>query len=93
MTQHPKPEPVAQFFADHVRAFHTGLPAAEQALLEQVFALAEQASSRPDDTEGYLKLDGRSASAPVPPVPPDLSALLGINLFGVAKKLEKASPR
>ncbi len=84
---------VARSFADHMHAFHSSLPAAEQALLEQVFALAEQASSRGDDAEGYLKIDGRSASAPVPPVPPDLSAVLGFNLFGVTKHAAEAGPR
>ena len=48
----PELSPAAASFAEHVRAFHAGLPAEEQKLLEQVFALAEMVAQSAD-TEGY----------------------------------------
>lgn len=49
---HSEAAAVARSFAEHVRAFHRSLPAEEQILLEEVFALAERA--RVMDTEGHL---------------------------------------
>jgi hypothetical protein len=58
-----KIEAVAASFAEHVRAFHQSLPAEEQVLLEQIFALAEMISGQDGDVQGYaadsfLKIDG-----------------------------------
>jgi hypothetical protein len=78
MGQQARPEPVAQSFADHVRAFHASLPGEEQALLEQVFALAGQAAERRDDAQGYSKIERVSAAARPTPA---LGAPLGIELF------------
>ena len=68
MTEQTQPElsPVAASFAEHVRALHAGLPAEEQKLLEQVFALAEVVAQSAD-TEGYagnfkIDLDARAVA-------------------------------
>jgi hypothetical protein len=47
-------------FAAHVRAFHAGLPAEEQVLLEQIFALAD-AGSRGEDTGGFGAVNALAA--------------------------------
>jgi hypothetical protein len=45
MTQDAASNPAAGAFAQHIREFHRGLPNEEKQLLEQVFALAEAATS------------------------------------------------
>lgn len=47
---------VTQSFADRIRVFHAGLPAEEQALLEEMVALAELAAARDADTKGHARL-------------------------------------
>lgn len=47
----------AQSFSEHVRAFHRGLPPEEQALLEQVFTLAQTAQSEQGDVQGYSPIN------------------------------------
>lgn len=86
MTEQPQPElsPVATSFAERVRAFHQSLPPEEQALLEQVFALAETAVAGGEDTQGFFTIkqtsvtDGTSNTFTTP----NLTGLLGLNLFG-----------
>ena len=46
------PQAVAASFGEHLRTFHDSLPPDEQALLEQVVALAE-AAAQERDTAGY----------------------------------------
>lgn len=56
MTQENQPSAadVAAAFVAHVQAFHRSLPADEQMLLEQVFALAERAQTGSSDVTGHL---------------------------------------
>ena len=77
MTQDSRTERTAQSFADHMRSFHDSLPADEQALLEQVFTLAERAAGQPDDTEGYLKITDRESRVATP----SFSGLFAIKPF------------
>jgi hypothetical protein len=54
--------PTGAAFAEHLRAFHGGLPAEEKPLMEQLLALAEAATQN-DEVRGYaydafLKLEG-----------------------------------
>lgn len=54
--------PTGAAFAEHLRAFHAGLPAEEKPLMEQLLALAEAATQN-DEVRGYavdafLKLEG-----------------------------------
>src|SRR5262245_44812316 len=57
MTQQSSGNSAASAFAEHVRAFHRSLPNEEKQLLEQIFALAEAAttamSAGGDETQGY----------------------------------------
>jgi hypothetical protein len=61
MTQPSGSNPTASAFTEHVRAFHHGLPNDEKQLLEQIFALAEAASSalsvEGDEARGYALVD------------------------------------
>jgi hypothetical protein len=52
----PELGPVETSFAEHMRAFHRGLPAEEQVLLEELMALAAQgqAAASAGDVEGYV---------------------------------------
>jgi hypothetical protein len=52
-TTQPEPGSAQASFAAHVQAFHAGLPAEEQALLEQVFALAQSATPEQGDVQGF----------------------------------------
>ena len=70
MSEETSPElsPLTAAIAAHIRDFHAGLPAEEQALLERVFALAEGAAAN-DETQGYalnayMKLDGQAPALP-----------------------------
>ena len=54
--------PTGAAFAEHLRAFHAGLPVDEKPLMEQLLALAEAATQN-DEVRGYafdtfLKLEG-----------------------------------
>jgi len=83
-------------FAEHVRAFHAGLPREEQQLLEQMFALAQASDA---DTSGYW--NGSSAAGSLvnfqwgvggaisDPTVPQLPSPSGIV---VAKTHDEASP-
>ena len=55
------PQALAASFGEHLRTFHDSLPPDEQALLEQVVALAE-AAAQERDTAGYQasKIQGLS---------------------------------
>lgn len=59
MTQEAQPQldPVSASFAQHVREFHRTLPPEEQALLEQVFRLAEAATQLAGDAQGFATAD------------------------------------
>jgi hypothetical protein len=54
MTTNPsQPDGLAQSFADHLRAFHAGLPPEEQQLLETIVALADAATQQGVDTQAF----------------------------------------
>lgn len=83
-----QPDAAAASFAAHVRAFHAGLPAEEQALLEQVFVLAEMAASQGSDTSGHaleLRSSALISEKVGEKVSRNLSAVFGMNLFNFGK--------
>ncbi|HTE84204.1 MAG TPA: hypothetical protein VK821_05685 [Dehalococcoidia bacterium] len=78
-TAQPQQSPVTASFVEHVRAFHHSLPEDERMLLEEIFALAESASSDKPDVQGFSlqwgaelleKLSDKTFWSPVdPPMP------------------------
>jgi hypothetical protein len=49
----PEGDAVAASFCAHLQAFHDGLPAEEQILLQQVFLAAASAESDQSDVQGF----------------------------------------
>jgi hypothetical protein len=62
MTQPAPSGPLAQSFAEHLRAFHAGLPLEEQQLLEKLLSLAEAAAQEGADTEGFMDAASKDAA-------------------------------
>ena len=66
------PAAVSKSFGEHLNAFHQSLPPEQRALLEQVCALANDASSD-GDVQGFATIELHSFSVgalPPPPPPP-----------------------
>lgn len=81
---------VAAAFVAHLQAFHAGLPAEEQALLEQVFQLAQQAAGPGEDTSGHgVPLSSESASLNYAKIEFPRAVLQS---FAFVKVIDKASP-
>ena len=92
MSDQPQPaaDTVAAAFVAHLQAFHAGLPAEEQALLEQVFQLAQQAAGPGEDTRGHgvpLSSDAASLNSAKIELPRAV-----LHSFGFVKVIDKASP-
>jgi len=81
-------------FAEHLAAFHAGLPAEQQALLEQLVALAERATDSSAETEGFM-LGGLAGPPPGSAAAQDLRLLLRTSedQFSFVMRVNKASPK